>query len=143
MKFIYEAILARIADQLPEIKYVDLDKGQFNYERPPVAWPACLISMQVTSTQENHRSNLHKQLLVTFRLGWDFSGNTSSITPEPDREESLAYFDLVDKLEAAFQGWDDGSRRFNYFSQQQLREEPRMGPKVVAIPFRTSYHDQK
>jgi hypothetical protein len=143
MKFIYEAILARIAAEIPEINYVDMDKGQFEMERPPVQWPACLISMQVTSTQENHRTNLHKQLLVSFRIGWDFQGNTSGITPEPDRAESLAYFDLIEKIETVFQGWDDGTRRFNYFSQQALREEPRRWVKVVRIPFRTSYHDQK
>lgn len=89
MKFIYEAILARIADQIPEIKYIDMDKGQFNIDRPPVSFPACLISMQVTSTQENNRTNLHKQLMVSFRLGWDFDGNTSIITPEQDRLNSL------------------------------------------------------
>lgn len=143
MKFIYEAILARIADQIPEIKYIDMDKGQFNIDRPPVSFPACLISMQVTSTQENNRTNLHKQLMVSFRLGWDFDGNTSIITPEQDRLNSLAYFDLIEKLETAFQGWDDGTRRFNYFSQLSLREEPRPKLKVIAIPFRTSYHDQK
>lgn len=143
MKFIYKAVLARIADQIPEFKYVDMDKGQFNFDRPPVSWPACLISIQVTSTQENNRTNLHKQLLVSLRLGWDFSGNTSSITPEADLEQSLAYFDLIEKVELAFQGWDDGTRRFNYFSQMALREEPRSGIKVVSIPFRTSYHDQK
>jgi len=143
MKFIYEAILARIADQLPEIKYVDLDKGQFEQERPSVSFPACLISLQVSNTQENNRTNLHKQLMVSFRIGWDFSGNTSSITPEAARLDSLAYFDLIEKLETAFQGWDDGTRRFNYFSQMALREERRPDIKVISIPWKTSYHDQK
>jgi len=143
MKFIYEAILARLADQVPELKYIDLDKGQFEMERPPVSYPACLISMQVSNTQENHRNNLHKQLLVSLRIGYDFFGNTSSITPDPHRADSLAYFDLVEKIETALQGWDDGTRRFNYFSQMALREERRPDIKVISIPWKTSYHDQK
>lgn len=143
MKIIYEAILARIAAEIPELKYVDLDKGQFEIERPPVSFPACLVSIQIPSATENHRTNLHKQVMVTLRIGWDFWGNTSSITPTPNRAQSLAYFDLVEKIEAKFQGWDDGSRRFNYFSQMALREERRPDIKVVNIPFKTSYHDQK
>jgi hypothetical protein len=143
MKFIYEAVLARIADQLPEFMYVEMDKGQLNVERPPVSFPCCLITLQIPSTSENNRTNLHKQVMVNFRMAWDFDGNTSSITPEADRAASLAYFDLIEKFETAFQGWDDGTRRFNYFSQMALREEPRPGLKVVSVPFRTSYHDQK
>jgi hypothetical protein len=143
MRFIYEAILSRIAAEIPELKYVDLDKGQFEIERPPVAFPACLVSIQIPSTSENQRTNLHKQVMVTLRIGWDFWGNTSSITPTPNRAQSLAYFDLIEKIEAKFQGWDDGSRRFNYFSQMALREERRPDIKVVSIPFKTSYHDQK
>lgn len=143
MKFIYEAILARIADQVPELKYIDLDKGQFEVERPPVSYPACLISIQIPSTSENHRSNLHKQVMVSFRIGFDFFGNTSSITPEAARLDSLAYFDLVEKIETAFQGWDDGTKRFNYFTQMALREERRPDIKVISIPWKTSYHDQK
>lgn len=143
MKFIYEAILARIADQLPEFNYVDLDKGQLNYERPTVSFPCCLISLQIPNTSENHRTNLHKQVMVNFRLAWNFNGDTSNLTPDQDRSESLAYFDLIEKLEMAFQGWDNGTRQFNYFSQMALREEPRPGLKVISIPFRTSYHDEK
>jgi hypothetical protein len=144
MKIIYDAILARIAAEIPELRYVDLDKGQFEQDRPPVTFPALLVSLQIPSTQENHRTNLHKQVMVTFRVGWDFWGNTSNITPTPNRSQSLEYFDLIEKIERTFQGWDDGSRRFNYFSQMALREE-RLRPdiKIVNIPFKTSYHDQK
>jgi hypothetical protein len=142
MKFIYEAILARIASQVPEIKYIDLDKGQFEMERPPVVFPACLISLQVTGASENRRDSLHKQVLVSLRIGWDYFGNTSSITPTPNRAESLAYFDLIEKVEKALQGWDDGTRRFNYLSLVAIREERRPDIKVVNIPFRTSFHQE-
>lgn len=144
MKIIYNAILARFAAEIPEIRYVDMDKGQFDVERPPVTYPAVLVSLQIASAQENQRTSLHKQVLVTFRLGYDFFGNTSNITPTPNRDQSLAYLDMVEKIETKFQGWDDGTRRFNYFSLNSVREERlRSDIKVINLSFRTSYHDQK
>ncbi|WP_143960242.1 hypothetical protein [Litoribacter populi] len=141
MQFIYEKVLAKL-QEIPELRWIDLDKGQLDsYEtRPNVNFPCALISMQLPRCEDLGAKKQQCTALVTIRLGFDFSGNTSSVTPEAERAKSLAYFDLCEKVYQKLQGWND--ENINKFSRQNFREERRGDNyKVVAIPFSSGFLD--
>jgi hypothetical protein len=140
MKTVYKSLLARLKT-IQELKYIDLDKGQFEIDRPPVLFPAALISIQIAKTEEINKKLQSCQLLITIRLGWDFWSDTSSLTPEITLDKSLEYFDLIEKVFDTLQGWQDG-QKFNPLSRLATRDERSSFAKVTAIPFSSSYHQE-
>lgn len=140
MKNIYEAIVNQLRTAVPELKWIDLEKGQMNYPRPPVVFPAALIGISLPKTEDLNHTKQVCDAYVTVKICFDFTGNTSISTPEVNRLESLAYFDLAEKVYAKLQGWSTGE--FNPLSRFNLAEELRPdGYKVIKISFRTSFHD--
>ena len=139
MKELFKAITARL-DTVPALKWVDEDKGQMNFERPPVLFPCALVDIQLPKTQDLNRKLQDCDAVITVRLAFDFSGNTSTITPVAARELSLAYYGVVEEVWKALQGWTDGD--FNPLSRKSFYQEKRADAyKVVAIPFLTSFHE--
>lgn len=140
MKNIYIAVSDRLAANVPELKWLDLDKGQMNYERPTVVFPAALIGLTLPKAEDlNHKKQIC-EAYITLRICFDFSGNTNMSTPEANRLDALAYFDLVEKIYVNLQGWN--TAEFNPLSRVNVSEELRPdGYKVVKITFKTSYHD--
>ena len=145
METLFNKIVERITTIVPEIKWTDLDKGQINnFEiKPPILYPAVLIGLQLPRTLDMDNAGKVQECnaLVNIRLVVDYSGNTSAVTPEAEREKSMAYFRLADKVYKALQGWGDPA--FNELSRQSLREEQRPdGLKVINMPFTTAYIDR-
>lgn len=139
MKELFKAITARL-DTVAALKWVDEDKGQLNFERPPVLFPCALVEIQLPKTQDMNSKIQDCDGLITVRLAFDFAGNTSTITPLAAREASLAYYGVVEEVRKALQGWTDGS--FNPLSRKSFYQEKRADAyKVVAIPFSTKFHE--
>ena len=139
MKNIFKAVTARL-DTIPSLKWVDEDKGQMNFASPPVSFPCALVDIQLPKTENLNAKIQDCDALITIRLAFDFSGNTSSSTPAIARDKSLAYYDIVEEVYKALQGW--GTAEFNPLERKSFVQEKRPdGYKVVAIPFETAYRD--
>jgi len=140
MKTIYNTLL-KLLGEIPELRWIDLDKGQLDYTRPAVAFPCALISIQYSNCQDMSLKIQQCTILATVRLGFDFTGETSAKTPEPNRETALAYYDLANKVYSKIQGYTD--KEVRPFSRKRMTEEVRGGGiKVLTIPFETIYTDQ-
>jgi hypothetical protein len=143
MKNIYTEIIARLTTEVPELKYIDLDKGQLSdFEmRPAVKFPCALIGIQLPLTKDldQNRTRQSCTALVSIRLAWEFVGKTAAHTKEQQREQSLEYFDLIDKVYEALQGWQDDALTFNKLSRQNLREESSAPYKIIVMPFATAF----
>ena len=139
MKNIFESITERL-DTIPELKWVDEDKGQMNFERPPVLFPAALVDIQLPKTDDLNAKMQNCQVVITVRLCFDFNGSTNTKAPASARAKSLAYYDLAEKVYKKLQGW--GTNEFNPLSRKQFLPEKRPDAyKVVAVPFTTSFRD--
>jgi len=140
MKTLYEALIARLEAEVPELKWIDLEKGQMNFSRPPIVFPAALIQLQLPKAENLNSTKQECAALITIRLCFDFTGETSNITPEADRLDSLNYFDIKQKVYKALQGWSTTEmntlKRVNEFDE--LRPDQY---KVSGISFTTSYLD--
>jgi len=140
MTTIYESLLARLSAQVPELKWIDLQKGQMNYERPTIVFPAALISIQLTNCENLNSKKQRCDVIITVDLCFDFTGNTSISTPEAERLKSLAYFAVVEKTYANLQGW--GTAAFNPLSRTNVIDPPRPDAyKVVKNVFKSAFHD--
>jgi len=127
------------------LDWIDLDKGQMEmYEiKPGISFPAALFTIQFPRTENEEEIQGKKQraeALVTVRICWDFTGNTSSITNDAQFQKSMEYADLVQEIYLLLQGYTDGS--FNKLERISLRDERRNDKyKVMNMVFRTATRD--
>ena len=137
MKTIFKEITAQL-DTVPGLNWIDEDKGQMNFERPPVLFPCALVSLSLPQTQNYNQDNQQCDLQVSVTLAFDFSGNTNNLTPEADRERSLAYYDMVDLVYKSLQGFS--SVNFNKLERRNFRPIPRPDQyKTVNMTFTSEF----
>lgn len=104
MKTLFKDITAQIAT-VAALKWVDKDKGQMNFEKPPVLFPAALVTISLPNTQNNNRVEQSGQARIEVKLCFDWGGNTSQVTPAIHRDKSLEYYDVMDEVFKKLQGW--------------------------------------
>lgn len=139
MKQIFKDITARL-ETVAGLKWIDEDKGQLNFERPPVLFPCALIDIELPKTENLNTSIQDCDMIITVQLAFDFGGNTSSITPVSARNSSLAYYDTVEEVTKALQGF--ATPNFNPLERKRFYQVKRPdGYKVVAIPFASEFRD--
>lgn len=134
--------------EVAELNWIDLDKGQMEdydpeHGRPSVSFPAALITVQFPRTNSNEEIKGLKQRIegmITVRICFDFTGNTSGATEDAQVDQSLAYLDIVQLVYEKLQGYTDGT--FNKLDRISLRDERRPDKyKVINMIFKTEAMD--
>ncbi len=154
------AFQARIADKVPEIKYVNQDLGQlevYTMDRPGVSWPCLLIDFNDTSYSDLGNMEQEGELNLLCRLGFNPFSQTSNLQPEDVRKKGLYYYALEAKVHAALHGWqpmfntgvqdDDGNDILEPLCQPlsrrrgftEKREEDAF--RVRGLAFTTGFND--
>lgn len=139
MKTLFKDVTARLAT-VPALKWIDEDKGQMNFERPPVQYPAALITITLPRTRNLNTKRQVCEASIAVKLCFEFGGNTSGITPEAARDASLGYYDIVEACYVALQGYSTNS--FNPLERVNFQQLPRPdAKKTVVMTFTTAFHD--
>ncbi|MDO6808097.1 hypothetical protein Q4603_05740 [Zobellia galactanivorans] len=139
MKTIFKEITARLEAEVPELRWIDKEKGQMNFSTA-VLFPAALITLS-TKTRNNITDTWQeKDLVVQVKLCFDFSGNTNNKTPQLHRDKSLEYYDVCEKVHKALQGW--GGSTFNPLASVGHSPIPRPDGYVTEVmSYQSSYRD--
>jgi hypothetical protein len=145
MKVIYTAVMAQLKEQVKELKWIDLDRGQFDYgagDRPPVAFPAVLIGIALPRCETLYGKVQHCQATVTVRIAQNppvsrtAAGATAGV-----RESALQCYDLIERVHAVLQ--DFGTEHFNELSRVRQKKETRAdGLFVYEIEYQTEFRDE-
>lgn len=139
MKQLFKDVTDRI-DSLGSLNWVDEDKGQMNFERPPVLFPAALVEIAIPKTHALNRKIQTHEVLLSVKLCFNFTGNTNTDTPALERDKSLAFYDIVEAVKNSLQGWNNNS--FNALNFEGMHPQKRPDAyKVQELVFSTSYKD--
>ena len=132
--------LLELLDEIPEFKYVDLDKGQLMQERPSVAYPCALIAIDMPQTKDVGENIQQCALSFTVRIVAKALGETHNIAPKDIIEQSLSWLRLQQKVYVKLQGYEDDN--FYPFSRLSGKNEfIRTGLNTFVLRFETSSHD--
>ena len=104
MKQLFKDVTAAL-DETGLFRWVDKDKGQMNFENPPILFPAALVTISVPQRQNINRLKQACRAQIRIKLCYDWGGNTSGVTPQAQRDASLKYYDDIDAVWEKFQGW--------------------------------------
>lgn len=112
MDILFESICNRLANQVPELRWIDWEQGQLEIpaEKLPLFFPAVLIDIQ-----DIQWSNVGDQMQVgdvtiQVRLCFDIYEDLYTVDgePNPTRETALERLKLVNKVYKALQGFEGG-----------------------------------
>jgi hypothetical protein len=109
-KELFVALSDHIEKSVPELKWIDWDEGQLTIagERPPVAFPCCLIGIEYANCRDLDERTQLVTANVTLRLGFTPSGETSAAAPRLVRDRALHHFDVIERLQLKLQGCELG-----------------------------------
>ncbi|MEI6898548.1 MAG: hypothetical protein WCL00_01620 [Bacteroidota bacterium] len=131
---LYEAVRDKITVDLPWVKWIDLQKGQFDTpaKNYPLPLPCVLVEIKPVAW-ENYSSNTQLgQTLMSIYIYLDHSGD--SIKGSEMEKESLR---LMDRMDRIFQVLTDLSgnsfKRLTRINDQVVKYRPRM------VEFRSDF----
>lgn len=143
MKNAFLQLCDRIATQVPEIQWTDLDSGQFETPGglPSVDFPVVLIDFSYPSTGDITSTSQQVDISIAVRVGFPANATSPNApTPEEIRQASLGQLGLIDKLHAALQGWETDS--LSPLSRASTHLEKRTdGLKVYKIEYLSASED--
>jgi len=141
---LFLAIQNRIITEVPEIKYIDQNLGQYMHEefRKQILSPTVLIDFPVTDFSELQGNNQFGAVTIAVTLFYDIWNSTNSLTPEDIKEAGLQYLDVDHKLFMALQGWNPDHCEALNRTQSKGHNANETGLRVKETTFTTQFEDR-
>jgi hypothetical protein len=140
---LFLAIQDRILDQVPEIKYIDQNLGQYMHEefRKQILSPTVLIDFPNTDFSELQGNNQFGAVTIVLTLFYDIWDHTNSLTPLYIKEAGLKYLEVNQKLYMALQGWNPDFCEALIRTQSKGHNANETGFRVKETTFTTQFED--
>ncbi|WP_298307231.1 hypothetical protein [Flavobacterium sp.] len=136
-------IQKRIKDNIPEIKFIDENKGQYGFDdfKARVLFPAVLIDFPNTPFSDLSTNIQLGNCTISLSLMFDPYNNTSSLTPLNIVEAGLNYYEIEQKLHRFMQGWclDYFTPLSRVNATSQNRNE--IGIRIREVFYNTEFED--
>lgn len=140
---LFLAIQDRIQDQVPEIKYIDQNLGQYLNEefRKSMLWPCLLIDFPSTSFSALQGNNQLGDASIVVTLFNDIWNNTNNLTPLDIKKSGLEYLVINQKIFKALQGWSPNFCTPFSRVHKKGHNDNEIGLNVKETMFSSSYED--
>jgi len=141
---LHNAIIERIKQQVPAIRFIDQDLGQLeNYDlKPPVSFPCVLMDVGDEFAYSDIGGQQHQlaEGTIMLRLALVQYTQSNNLVPANIRENALQYYELENDLVKALHGWaPTGFSRM--LRRKAITEKREDDIRVRAIPFAISFTD--
>ncbi len=109
-KEILKTVMKRIREKVPELRWVDADEGQLDFQdsRPPVAFPCCLVELSYPGAENMsaaHPGMQRVQVSLELKIGFNDCASFNVNKPLQVQETAFARLDMVEALHRAVQGF--------------------------------------
>jgi hypothetical protein len=136
MKTLYLKLI-ELLSEIPELKYIDLNCGQLQEEKPPIAYPAVLINLNSNCTDIDGLFQMYTGT-IELTIVCKILSESNSNAPEDVRERSLNYLELSEKIWKKLQGYNDFD--FDKITRMTVRDQNiRKGLKTSVQTYETSW----
>lgn len=139
----YLAIMDRLLEQVPALRYIDQDLGQLQgyTNRPDVAFPCALIDF--TGWNYENMGDLQQMAEgnVMINLGFAIHSASNNLTPEVWRKLPLDYYEIEWAIHKALQGWSPGDEFGLMMRNSTTGGNSPMKVRVRPLSYRLSFED--
>lgn len=142
MKKIYQKITEKLKT-IPALRWIDSDEGQLDYyeTRPAVAFPCCLIDMELPQCDDQGGAAQLITARVTLRLAFEPLGQTNTAAPVSVQNKALEKWDTVDAVFSLLQGWGDAEvSPFSRISQTTEKRDDNI--RVIRQVWETTFEEE-
>lgn len=144
MKTIYNAVTAELKNLVPELNWVDLDRGQIDYYHinPAMNYPGVLIDVALNECESIFHNKQQCNASVILRIIQNPYASESELMPtlEQAQNRSSQCYDLINKVYQALQGFEIGELSpLSRFEQHKETRDDELF--VYRIEFRTLLDD--
>ncbi len=142
MDVLYEKLVKRYVQKIPEIKWIDWDSGQLeafdtNY---PVHFPCILIDLEQIEWKSVGNDLQVGNVTVNLRIAFKLWTDTNNLTPDNVFAQSMNALKLINKIHKYTQGFE--GEHFNGLDRILTVTEKRSdGLKVVNMKYLTNMRD--
>ncbi len=138
---LFLALQSRITEQVPDIRFIDQDWNQLDFDPPPVSYPCLLIDFSETAFTQMQGSQ-DGTFILRLKLIYRSFTATSNITPVANRQDALEFYELEHKLYLALQSWTNSSALVNALIRKSAATDKRDdGLRVRVIDFEGTFND--
>lgn len=144
---IIEKVIYKLSDEVAELRHVDLDLGQldFDTDRPPLDFPACLVDIvQVIYQQQQAGIGQWGTFQLRLKCAFDVNQDTEGRAPEDQRQAGLNYFDILNAIFLKMQYWKaDGLLEVQEFRRIRMAVEKREDNlRIVNVDYQGTFVDR-
>lgn len=109
-KEILKAVMNRIRQEVPALRWIDADEGQLDFaeNRPPVAFPCCLIELYYPDAENmagNHSTVQRIEAGIALKIGFNDCASFNVNKPVQVQDVAFARLDLLEDIHKALQGF--------------------------------------
>lgn len=143
-KTLFLALQERITAEVPEIKFIDQNIGQYGFDdfRAKVAFPAILIDFPNTTFSALAGNIQLGSASIEISLFFDVYAQTYHFAPEETKEIGLNYFEIEQKVFKALQGFNANGLCTPFVrSEVRSQNNNEIGMRIRQLYFSTEYED--
>ena len=140
MKHILEAVMERVQEQVPDLRYIAEDWGQLDFynDAPPVKFPCALISVSNIKFESQTAGTRWATMTILIRVADAPAVSGTMAAPEAYRNRAFAIFDLMDTIGNVLYAF--GGDEFNELEQKTITHYSREDAiREYAMLFETEY----
>ena len=101
---IYKAICNRLTAQVPDIKHIDLWNNNIAVLSGGAVWPRPAVFVEFEAIEWRQQQNRARMADIAVRLHIVTDAVSYNGSTDPKQDSALAFFDLINKVNAAMQG---------------------------------------
>lgn len=143
-KTLFLALQEHIAKEVPEIKFIDQNIGQYGFDdfRAKVAFPAILIDFPNTTFSALAGNIQLGVASVEISLFFDVYAQTYHFAPRETKEIGLNYFEIEQKVFKALQGFNANGLCTPFVrSEVRSQNNNEIGMRIRQLYFSTEFED--
>lgn len=139
MKELITAVMTRLKEQVPALRWIDLNIGQMATDTPPVDYPCALIDVPTVDYSDAAQGVQLGKLTLEVELYFIVRTPGSMAAPEELRNQSLEHFDVAQQVYQALQGFS--GETFTRLTRIRAARDKEYYPRCFRLTFECGVKD--
>lgn len=147
-KEIMKAVMNRIKQEVPALRWIDADEGQLDFSdnRPPVAFPCCLVELYYPNMENlagNHPTTQRVEIAIALKVGFNDCASFNANKPVQVQETAFVRLDMLEDIHTSLQGFRPAENCIKPLRRKSCRPQKRPdGLKVYDVLYLAEFMDR-
>lgn len=137
MDTILEAIMTRLSDKIPALRFIDIDLEQLQLTEPPIDFPCALIDVAQITYSSCAPGRQIANATINVTLGFSLLGTSDTHATPTDRARAMEHYQIIGQVAEALHGYSNGC--FKPLVRENLSRRATTYPRHYTLSFVTQF----